>query len=177
MAFSEIEAELSKCGFKYNIQDGVICRWETDGIQVDIMPTDPKIFGFSNIWYGSTVKHAKKYLLEKDLEILLIEAPYLLATKIEAFESRGDQDFYGSHDLEDMITILDGRKSIIKEIESSDLQLKNYLSNKFQEYLNNIYFKNAIPGHLAPYQSVANERAEILKNNLLKIVSINLIKM
>ena len=48
----------------------------------------------------------------------MITAPYFLATKIEAFESRGEGDFYGSHDLEEIITLLDGREFLFDEISA-----------------------------------------------------------
>lgn len=66
------------------MQDQIICRWEIDHIPVDIMPTDPMLLGFSNKWYPEAVKAAEKYFLEDDLDILLITAPFLLTTKIEA---------------------------------------------------------------------------------------------
>lgn len=38
-----------------------------------------------------------------------LSAPYLLATKIEAFKTRGNSDFLGSHDFEDIITVIAGQ--------------------------------------------------------------------
>ena len=39
----------------------------------------------------------------------MVTAPYFMATKIEAFYGRGGDDFLGSHDMEDIITVIDGR--------------------------------------------------------------------
>lgn len=170
--FSEMEQALRAQGFKNDINDNVICRWHIDGITLDVMPTDPKILGFSNIWYKAAVKNAKKHFLVPELDILLITAPYFLATKIEAFESRGEQDFYGSHDLEDIITLLDGRECIVDEIMHSESDLKSYFADKFNVYQNNTYFMNALPGHLSPYQTGTGDRVERLESLIAKIADI-----
>src|SRR4051812_1067118 len=35
---------------------GPICRWDYDGLTVDVMPTDGKILGFNNRWYSDGLK-------------------------------------------------------------------------------------------------------------------------
>jgi len=51
------------------------------------------------------------------IEIRIASAPHFLATKVEAFLGRGNNDFMGSADMEDIITIIDGRTEIIQEIK------------------------------------------------------------
>lgn len=173
-SFAGIEAALRKLGFKNDVSGGVICRWHIDGIALDVMPTDPKILGFSNYWYKAAIKNAKPHFLEPELDILLITAPYFIATKMEAFNSRGEHNFYGSHDLEDIITLLDGRESILDEIKNSTADLKSYLIEKFNELQKNAYFINALPGHLSPYQTGTDERVERLESVIAKISAINI---
>ena len=48
----------------------------------------------------------------------------LLCTKLVAFADRGHNDYYGSHDLEDIITLVDGRDSILAECQSLPAELK-----------------------------------------------------
>lgn len=170
--FAKIEEILRKQGFKNDVMSNVICRWEIDGVVLDVMPTDSSVLGFSNIWYESAVKQAKQHFLSPVLDILLITAPYFLATKIEAFESRGEGDFYGSHDLEDVITLLDGREVLFDEISASKSDLKSYLVKKFKEYQKNTYFINALPGHLSPYQTGTDERVERLESLITKIADL-----
>lgn len=170
--FAKIEEILRNQGFKNDVMSNVICRWEIDGIVLDVMPTDSSVLGFSNIWYESAVKQATQHFLSPDLDILLITSPYFLATKIEAFESRGNGDFYGSHDLEDVITLLDGREVLFDEISASESDLKSYLVKKFKEYQKNTYFINALPGHLSPYQTGTDERVERLEKIISKIAEI-----
>lgn len=54
------------------------------------------------------MRHATLHSLSGGIEIRLVSAPYFLGTKLEAFLGRGDGDFMGSHDLEDVVSLLDG---------------------------------------------------------------------
>jgi len=82
--------------------------------------------------------------------IKLVAPPYCLATKIEAFAGRGKGDYMASHDMEDIITVLDGRREIVHEIKSSSVELKNFLSTTFRMFLADENFLDAIPRHLLP---------------------------
>jgi hypothetical protein len=82
--------------------------------------------------------------------IKLVTPPYFLATKIEAFKGRGKGDYMASHDMEDIITVLDGRREIIDEIISSSDELKTFLSTTFRIFLDDENFFDAIPGQLLP---------------------------
>ena len=88
--------------------------------------------------------------LEKKLTIKLVTPPYFIATKIEAFKGRGKGDYMASHDMEDIITVLDGRREIVDEIKSSSDELKTFLSTTFRRFLADKNFLDAIPGQLLP---------------------------
>jgi len=55
-----------------------------------------------------------------------------------------------SHDLEDIITVLDGPPEIVSEIKSSSDDLKIFLSGTFRMLLEKDEFLDTIPGHLPP---------------------------
>ena len=55
-------------------------------------------------------------------EIRIVTAPYFLATKLEAFKGRGKGDFLGSHDLEDFVSVVDGREALLLEIREETRQ-------------------------------------------------------
>jgi hypothetical protein len=47
-----MEKELARLGFKRDLApDAPICRWRYRELEVDLMPADPNILGFSNRWY------------------------------------------------------------------------------------------------------------------------------
>jgi hypothetical protein len=79
---------------------------------LDVMPLDEKILGFSNRWYKAAMKLSETTTLRDDLVIRMITAPYFVATKLDAFKRRERGDFLGSHDLEDVVSIVDGRESL-----------------------------------------------------------------
>lgn len=172
--FNDIDKKLRKLGFKNNIIDGVICKWEVDGAILDVMPTDPNILGFANRWYQPALKYAQSYFLEPELDIFLISPVYFLATKLEAFNNRGNRDFYASHDLEDIITIFDGRESIFDEILNSEKDIKSFMVQTFTEYQKEYKFIESLPGHLSPYNALANQRAQRVESIIDKIINIKI---
>ena len=151
MEYYRLEEELRSRGFKQDLSENApICRWLVDVIKVDIMPTQEEILGFSNRWYLPAIKNADHIKLENELTIKLVSPPYFLATKIDAFKGRGGGDYMASHDMEDIITILDGRPEIVSEIRSSSDDLKDFLSRTFRILLASDEFLDSIPGHLSP---------------------------
>lgn len=149
--YYRLEAELRSKGFRNDMsEDAPSCRWLVNDIKVDVMPTQEDILGFSNRWYMPAIENANYVEIEKDLAIKLVAPPYFLATKIEAFAGRGKGDYMASHDMEDIITVLDGRLEIVHEIKSSSVELKSFLSTTFRMYLADENFLDAIPGHLLP---------------------------
>ena len=151
MEYLKLEADLRNKGFRNDIsEDAPLCRWLVNGIKVDVMPTQEDILGFSNHWYLPAIENANYVQLEKELAIKLVTPPYFLATKIEAFKGRGEGDYMASHDMEDIITVLDGRREIVDEIKSSSDELKTFLSRTFRIFLTDENFLDAIPGQLLP---------------------------
>ena len=99
MQYHKFEEKLRKKGFKNASHDNVICRWICDEIILDIMPTDEKIFGFGNRWYKEALQNAVTHEIGSGIQIKSITAPYFIATKIEAFKTRGNNDLLVSHDF------------------------------------------------------------------------------
>jgi len=55
---------------------------------------------------------------------------YLLATKIEAFNGRGREDFLASRDFGDVIALIDGREELPAEVQQSEKELRAYLARE-----------------------------------------------
>ena len=143
-----IRGTLVQLGFKELIGEGIpLCSWQKSGIRLDIMPTNEELLGFSNRWYPSALLHANRIDLGT-VTIRLVSPSYFLATKFEAFNGRGRKDYFGSHDMEDIITLLDGRPPIAEEVKKTGGQLKHYLVNQFILLIKDRRFLDALPGHL-----------------------------
>ncbi|HAT1815615.1 TPA: hypothetical protein I8Z13_002112 [Legionella pneumophila] len=146
--YYKFEEKLKEKGFHRSMQDDVTCRWHYDDIILDVIPTDKKILGWGNEWYKEAIKHAVDHQITEEITIKSVTAPYFLATKIEAFKSRGNYDFLGSHDFEDMITVIAGCIDIAEQVQTSNDDLKNHLRLVFNEFLKSDEFMQSLPGHL-----------------------------
>ena len=114
------------------------------------MPTDERILGFSNRWYKLAIASSQRLQLEVGLVIRVVTAPLFLGTKLEAFKGRGKNDYFASHDLEDVITVIDGRPSLPDEIRQAANELRSYLAAEVSKLLGSPGFIDALPGHLLP---------------------------
>ena len=114
------------------------------------MPLDPTILGFTNRWYPAALRTAVEVHLQSGLVLRAITAPYFLGTKIEAFRGRGKEDYFASPDLEDFITVGDGRASLLDEIEAASLELRIFVGEAVRELLAESSFLDALPGYLLP---------------------------
>jgi hypothetical protein len=121
-AIHSFEERLRSLGFKEDQESGIICRWRyrDDDLILDAMPADASILGFENRWQGASIPHAVERTLPSGVTILATRPDYLLATKIEAFNGRGQEDFLGSRDFGDMISLIDGRQEIVGEAQQSE---------------------------------------------------------
>jgi predicted nucleotidyltransferase len=147
--FRLLERQFETLGFTHDLRaDAPICRWQCRDITVDLMPSDPRILGFSNCWYPLAVASALTVVLNDALTIRLIAAPVFLGTKLEAFKGRGNEDYLASHDLEDTITVIDGRATLLEEVAQSPTELRAYLAKEFTQLINNRHFMDALPGQL-----------------------------
>jgi hypothetical protein len=66
---------------------------------------------------------------------------------LEAFRGRGKGVFLFSHDLEDLMAVVDGRASLLEESRLSPPEFRNDLAAQFHELLNTSAFLEALPHH------------------------------
>ena len=171
--FHRVEGELRKLGFVLDVSpQAPICRWRVSSVAVDVMPTLEDIMGFSNPWYPLALDTATRVALPSGREIRLITAPAFLATKLEAFDGRGNGDYLSSHDLGDLIAVVDGRSELLEECRRSPEELRAYLSRRLSGILATPSFQDALPGHL-PTDSASQERLPDLEARLREIAGLN----
>jgi len=147
-AYATLEEKLRAKKFVNDIESGVICRYKIHGITVDIMPTDDKILGFSNIWYPQGFKTAVKYDLGDGYNINIFRPEYFIATKLEAFKNRGGNVGRTSTDFEDLVYIFNHRRTLWQEMSSADEDVRSYLQQQFKIMLENQYLEEWISSHL-----------------------------
>lgn len=162
--YRKLEKDLLSKKFVHDTDKGApICRWKYLGVKVDIMPTDSSILGFSNKWYEEGIEYKENYKLPSGKEIYILSFPYFIATKLEAFYSRGENEYRFSSDIEDIIITLDGNPKAKKSFTEAPDSVKKYLSNKFENLLGNRDFIEVLEGFLG---IGGIERIEHVKNVL-----------
>ncbi len=163
-AYVNLSERLRDLGFKHDTSEGApLCRWLHGGIKVDVMPLDESVLGFSNRWYESAIATAQVYELEGGLRIRVVTAPYFYATKLEAFKGRGAGDPVASHDLEDLITVVDGRPQLLEEVQGAHADVRAYIARATTALLDSRQFLDALPGFLLPDAASQARVARIMK--------------
>jgi hypothetical protein len=114
------------------------------------MPLDERILGFSNRWYQAAMDSSETRSLSTDLKVRVVTSPYFVATKIEAFKGRGNGNFHGSHDLEDLVSVVDGRAELLTEVMAQPYDLRRYIQEEIGPLLASRGFLDALPGYLFP---------------------------
>lgn len=155
-AFYRIEEQVAARGFVRDASSEVICRWvhKASRVVFDLMPVQPEVLGFSNRWYAYAVETAEPVDLGDGTSIRLVSATAFVATKLEAFTSRGAWDFMSSHDLEDVLNIVDGREELVAEMAAAPAALREAVAAVFATLLANENFLNALPGLIAEPERV-----------------------
>jgi predicted nucleotidyltransferase len=130
-------------------EEPLICRWHWgDRLKLDLLPTDPTILGFANRWFADAFVHARPCTLPSGKSIRVVTAPYFLATKLEAFRSRGAGDYMGSKDIEDLAAVLHGREDVVTDVLAASTELRAYLSEHAAKLLGSRAFRQSLEGHL-----------------------------
>jgi predicted nucleotidyltransferase len=161
-----LRQKLNEKGFKEAKEEKVICRFAYDDILVDVMSTKEVGWSPSNRWFAPGFEKAITLDLDGQ-EIKILPFPYFLASKMDAFFDRGIHDIYASHDLEDIIYIINYTTDLVEQILASKEGVKNYLVSSMQKILENNTIMAAIPGHL--YFDAVDERMEIIKDKMKQI--------
>lgn len=149
--FHRIEQAVAARGFERDVGSEVICRWvhKASGVLFDLMPVQPEVLGFSNRWYPYAVQTAEQVNVGEGITIRVVSAVAFVATKLEAFAGRGGGDVMSSHDLEDVMNIVDGREELGEELALAPAELRRAVADAFARLLANPDFENVLPGLIA----------------------------
>jgi predicted nucleotidyltransferase len=148
-SYYELQTELTRLGFREDVNSGVTCRWRIGELLVDVMPTREVGLGFENRWYPLAAQQATRCQLPSGAEIRLVSPPLFIATKLEAFHGRGMGDYGASHDMEDIVTVVDGRPELVGEIAPCDSALREYIVDEVDALLGDERFVEALSWHFA----------------------------
>lgn len=172
LEYVNLEKHLRELGFKNDTsEDAPICRWIYEGIKVDVMPVKDHAGAMNAEWFEYAIKTAGAKTL-RDVTVQTISATCFIATKLAAFRDRGKNDYFGSHDLEDIITIVNGRDSLPAELEMEEPLLRNFVAETFHDLLGHHGFTDALPGHLEA-DAASQQRLPELLHRLNNIAALS----
>ncbi|MFB9981023.1 hypothetical protein ACFSQQ_39740 [Mesorhizobium kowhaii] len=163
--WAQLLEQLRKRGFSESPNDSVICRMHLGEIKVDFMPDDPKILGFSNRWYESGIEAAVDCPLDDNLIIRLLTPALFVATKLEAYLGRGENDLLSSRDAEDILLIVDGRDVLVTELGAAKDEVRTYIGDQFKALLEAPDFDDFLVGNIRGPQG----RVEIVRERFVAI--------
>jgi predicted nucleotidyltransferase len=168
--YAEINEKMIALGFSNDMESGVICRFKILGLAVDIMPTDPNVIGFSNRWYPDGFKFAETIVIDGETSVKIFSVPYFLASKWEAFKSRGKRNFRASHDFEDMVFVFEQCHDLELKISNAPEDVRQYLWNEIGSMLDNDDFIEGVGCHMqnSYYGTEAAEIIDKLRSALLR---------
>lgn len=94
------------------------------------------------------------------IEINILKLPYYLASKVEAFTSRGKENLIMSHDLEDIFLVLKGQSDFEKILDGPD-EVVSFLRSFFRQRITTEVFVDHIYGEFQGHE-VGQTRASKL---------------
>ena len=165
----QMQERLSELEFYPDPQGQSICSYKFQNIAIDIMPAEDSSIGISNTWYKPGFNYLQTIQLEDGIIIKILSSPYFLDTKLEAFKDRGKNDFYGSHDFEDIIYILDNRTTIVEEIIAADSNVKEYIKTELTTIKNHSQSDEILAMHIHPL--IREERFNMLLDKIKLITN------
>jgi hypothetical protein len=165
----KLEEQLRAAGFLHDTSEGApICRWIIKGCLVNIMPIDSRGLGMNSQWFREALESAQLVTIDGTLQAKVITPPLFLATKLAAFQDRGHSDLFGSHDVEDIVTITDGCENIVQQVGHSSPDVRKFIADGFSVIMQHHDFNDALFGHLSAAFG-ARERVEEVKEKFAAI--------
>lgn len=161
----KMQERLSELRFFPDPNGHAIISYLYKGISVDIMPSEDSPVGPANRWYKLGFEDLWTTNID-GVELQIFSAPCYLATKFEAFNSRGG-NYRTSHDFEDIIYVIDNRTSIVAEITKTHPEIKNFLKTEINKVLDSPFHEEFISANIHPL--VLNERYPMLLDKLRMI--------
>jgi hypothetical protein len=127
-------------------------------------PTDATVLGFSNRWYPAAIETAQtSHIAGHDVRV--VTPALFIATKLEAFHGRGGDDVVASHDLEDIIAVVDGRPEIVGDVAAASDGVRAYVGAEIRTLFDNRDFTEALAGFLLPDRA-SQARRSFLEDRL-----------
>jgi len=146
--YTSLDERLLGLGFSNDVESGVLCRYRYQGLIVDIMPTQSAALGFSNKWYPDGFKNAIEIKLDDRSNVRIFSLPFFIATKWEAFKSRGKNSYRTSKDFEDLVYLFENVEDFDDKIREAPEKLLQYFTEEFKVIIDSDEFEEGLYCHI-----------------------------
>jgi len=165
--FTAMEHQLRKAGFTQHWLDNVpMVVWQWRGVRVDFLPHKAVAMMKTNRWFVDLVDEAERIEVVPEMFAWRASAPCFIATKLEAFFSRGNGDYLMSKDMEDIMAVVDGREELMEEMNLTAPDVRGFIAASVRELMGKARFMEIIP-QIVPEDT----REAIVIQRLLKLVA------
>lgn len=137
--YERINERLRELGLSHDMsEDAPICRWitPTDGLRLDVMPSEERVLGFTNPWFDFVLGTARRWELDGGPTVRLVSPVGQLAMKLAAYRDRGADDPLASRDLEDVVVLVAGRSEIVEEVTDAPPEVRSWVTDVIGSLLN-----------------------------------------
>ncbi len=169
--WTKIQEQLASLKFYPDPFGHAICSYKYKNIPVDIMSSEDDVFGPSNRWYKFGFNDVRMVKVHGQ-NIRILPVSCFLATKFEAFNNRG-KDYRTSHDIEDIIYVIDNNINIVEEVKNAQTEVLRFLVSELQKIINNHLMEEVITSHIHPL--VLDERQKIIEDKINHILEFSLL--
>lgn len=170
-AYGRIAETLRDLGFRQSADENdPVYRWRTDEDVLDVMPIDPDVLEFTNPWYGPGVERSILARLSDSLQVRVFPAALVLASKLAAYEDRGADDPYLSHDLEDVVALLANRPELADEVRSEPDEVRAWIADHLLEALGTPASRPLLEAHLPELAQTPGLR-DLVEDRIRRLVS------
>jgi len=167
-----LREQIVRLGLREDVRDGApVCRWLLDDLVVDIMPTRGDILNFSCEWFQLAYDTARPIVLPDGSAIRLVTPACFLATKLAAFGDRGRRDPMASHDLEDLIAVIDGRREIVADLAAASPNLRAYVADRLSQLMARSDSVALVAAQLMP-DSDSQDRLPFIFDRIRSLISV-----
>lgn len=147
--WEKLQTRLAELGIYPDPEGKHICGYKYKDIPIDVMSMDEGPLGPSNPWYNKGLDQLQIVNVGEQV-IRIFSAPVYLATKFEAFNSRG-RDYRTSHDFEDIIYVLENREIITHEVEKCPTDVRDFIRSELSKVMQSPYSEEILSAHLPPF--------------------------
>lgn len=146
--WSRLRDALKAAGFHERADPEItqpIVFWLGD-IRADFMPVRMPDFRMEDRWLSLGFDLAEPDELENGEHILRLPVSIWLVAKIQAFEDRGRRDVLMSKDLEDIATLMIGRRSVVQDVRDAHAEVRARAIEAFRRWRSEPEVLDALDG-------------------------------